>query len=755
MTLFARLTRASGWSQIGGPLFRKYIAWFLAVVCLVLLTNGLLEIGFAYREHEDSLIRIQREQVEAAAFKIGEFIKEIQSQIGWTTQLPWAGYTIDERRLDGLRLLRQVPAITDLVQLDPSGKEQLRVSRLAMDVVGNGTDFSLDPKFTEAVAKQAYYGGVYFRRESEPYMTLAVSGISRDTGVSVAEVNLKLIWDVVSQIKVGERGHAYVVDAEGRLIAHPDLSLVLGGTDMTQLSQVAAARAEATSDATPRVRIAKDIHGHEVLTSYASVTPLGWLVFVELPTDEAYAPIYQGLRRSGALLIVGAALAFLCGLFLARRIIVPIRAMRAGAARIGAGDLTQRIAIKTGDELEGLADEFNRMTAQLQDSYANLEGKVDERTQQLALANLAKSRFLAAASHDLRQPLQALGLSVAQLRGKLKSAERNRLMDRIDTAVAAMNELFDALLDISKLDVGGITVNVTEFPIALLMSRIEFTFAEVARDKGLSFRLVSSGTWVRSDFVLLERILLNLVSNAVRYTPAGAVMIGCRRRGETAHIQVRDSGPGIPEEQQQNVFVEFYRLAGGDADGGLGLGLSIVDRLCRLLGHPIEMTSTVGKGSRFSVVVPLASRQGDFAGTTEAPPAPLDMDRRVLVAVIDDDVLVQESLGGLLRQWGCRVVPAASPEAILASLADEDRPDLIICDYCLTGGNSGIKAIEELRASFQAAVPAFLISGDTAPERLREAQDSGHLLLHKPVSPMKLRAMLSELLRTRIGVGVA
>jgi two-component system NtrC family sensor kinase len=151
MNLFAWLK--SGWAPIRGPLFRKYIALFLAVVCLVLLTNGLLEIGFAYREHEDSLVRMQREQAEGAAFKIGEFIKEVQAEIGWTTLLPWGGDTIDQRRLDGVRLLHQVPAVTELVQLDPAGREQLRVSRLAMDVIGSGTDFSLDPKCTAAVAK--------------------------------------------------------------------------------------------------------------------------------------------------------------------------------------------------------------------------------------------------------------------------------------------------------------------------------------------------------------------------------------------------------------------------------------------------------------------------------------------------------------------------------------------------------------------------------------------------------------------------
>ena len=223
-------------------LFAKYVALFVAVVCVALLSNGVFDVFFYYQEHKGSLIRIQREQAEAASAKISQFVKEIESQLGWTTQLPWSAGSIEQRRFDALRLLRQVPAITELAQLDAGGKERLRVSRLAMDVVASGTDFSKDAKFTEAATRKVYYGPVYFRRESEPYMTLAIAGTRRDAGVSVAEVNLKLIWDVVSQIKVGERGHAYVIDAQGRLIAHPDISLVLRNTDMSRLAQVNAAR---------------------------------------------------------------------------------------------------------------------------------------------------------------------------------------------------------------------------------------------------------------------------------------------------------------------------------------------------------------------------------------------------------------------------------------------------------------------------------------------------------------------------------
>src|ERR1700744_6260223 len=231
-------------AKIRSRLFTKYVALFVAVVAVALASNGIFEVFFYYREHKAALIRIQREQAEAAAAKISQFIKEIESQLGWTTQLPWSAASLENRRFDALRLLRQGPAITELAQIDSTGHERLRVSRLAMDVVDSGLDLSKDPKFTEAVAHKVYYGPVYFRRESEPYMTLALAGTRKDAGVSIAEVNLKLIWDVVSNIKVGEHGHAYVVGSQGRLIAHPDISLVLRNTDMSKLVQVKAVLAE-------------------------------------------------------------------------------------------------------------------------------------------------------------------------------------------------------------------------------------------------------------------------------------------------------------------------------------------------------------------------------------------------------------------------------------------------------------------------------------------------------------------------------
>jgi signal transduction histidine kinase len=370
-------------SRLRSRLFVKYVALIVAVVSLALLTNGLFELWFSYQEHKASLIRIQHEQAESAAAKIGQFIKEIESQVGWTTQLLWSAGTIEQHRFDALRLLRQVPAITELAEVDAAGKERLRVSRLAMDVVGSGIDLSKDPKFIDAVKNKVYYGPVYFRRESEPYMTLALAGTRRDAGVSIAEVNLKFIWDVVSKIKVGERGHAYVVDAKGRLIAHPDISLVLRNTDMNRLAQVRAARKGHVETSDEEVQVAQDLRGRQVLTAYAPVAPLAWTVFVELPVEEAYAPLFASVERTGMLLFAALCLAALAGMFLARRMVVPVQVLRAGAARIGSGDLAQRISVKTGDELEALGDQFNDMAERLQESYADLEKKVDLRTREL------------------------------------------------------------------------------------------------------------------------------------------------------------------------------------------------------------------------------------------------------------------------------------------------------------------------------------------------------------------------------------
>jgi signal transduction histidine kinase len=733
-----------------GRLFRKYVATIVAVVCLALVANGLVDIWFSNREQRDLLVRIQQGQAAYAAANIGQYFREIENQMAWVTSLPWSVDDLDQWRLDAVRLLRQVPAITELTQLDADGREQFRMSRQTKDVIASESDYSHNAAFIGAMANKFYYGPVYYIAGSEPYMTLAIAGTRRLDGVLVGQVNLKFIWDVVSQIKVGHNGVAYVVDSQSRLIAHPDISLVLRNTNVSRLPQVQAARAELSAARPDQTIAAVDLQNQPVLSAHAAVPSLDWMVFVDLPIDEAYAPLYISIKRSAALLLAALALAFAVGILLARRMIVPVRALHEGAARIGGGDLTQRITITTGDELQELGEQFNRMGSRLEESYATLERKVEQRTRQLEVANEAKSRFLAAASHDLRQPLHALGLFVGQLRERMRADERKRVIGSIDTALAAMNELFNALLDISKLDAGATTMEISDFPVAQLLAHAETTFVEAAREKGLSFSVVHCRAWVRSDFILLERIVFNLISNAVRYTHRGGLVVGCRRRGNSLRIEVWDNGTGIAADQQDKIFGEFYRLGEPDRDrrAGLGLGLAIVDRLCRLLDHPIQVRSMLGKGSVFTVVVPMVKAQVKAAAVPAPAPQRLDLSSGKLVVVIDDDPLVREGMGGLFRSWGCKVITAETDSKALKGLAAADHlPDLIISDYYLSEGKTGLEAIEQLRSALSAQIPAFLISGDTNSKPQREAKAKGYHLLHKPVDPMALRAMFNQVIK--------
>jgi signal transduction histidine kinase len=363
-------------------LFPKYALLIMSLVGGMLIASSGIGVYFSWRETEAHLVALQVEKAQSAATRIEQYILDIAHQLSWTA-LPRAAVGDDareERRIEYLKLLRQVPAITEVAWIDPGGREQLRISRLAVDAISAGTDVSREARFLDASAGRVHYGPVHFRKGTEPYMTIARP--AGDGGVTAAEVNLKFVWDVVSRIKVGTAGLAYVVDATGTLIAHPDISLVLKKSDLSGLPQVAAI---ARPDAKAGSR-ALNVKGEEVFSAHASIPTLRWTVFVESPRAEAFVPLYDTLLRTALILLAALLISIAASFFLARTLVRPLRALQEGAAGIGAGNLDRHIEVRTGDELEGLAEQFNRMSGQLRDSYAGLERKVEQRTVELTEA---------------------------------------------------------------------------------------------------------------------------------------------------------------------------------------------------------------------------------------------------------------------------------------------------------------------------------------------------------------------------------
>jgi len=364
-----------------GRLFRKYLLLIISLVSVTLLVSSGIGLYFSYQENRAALASLQREKAIGASSRIEQYIRQISQQLVYAALPQIDAADVELRRIEFLKLLRQAPEVTDITQLDASGKEQIAVSRLGMDVVASVKDRSQEPAFLNAKRGQPWFGPVYFRKETEPYMTVAIRSGSDKGPVTIAEVNLKFIWDVVSRIKIGDKGKAYVVDGRGLLVADPDIGLVLRKTNMSGLEHVKAAVDLHSTDA-PAME-SHDLGGVAVLTSVAPIEPLDWKVFVEQPVAEVYSKLNASIVRAGLLLLVGLVISALAASALARSMVRPIRTLDDGARRIGAGDLDQQIVIKTGDELEGLADQFNRMSAQLRESYAGLERKVEDRTTEL------------------------------------------------------------------------------------------------------------------------------------------------------------------------------------------------------------------------------------------------------------------------------------------------------------------------------------------------------------------------------------
>lgn len=396
------------------------------------------------------------------------------------------------------------------------------------------------------------------------------------------------------------------------------------------------------------------------------------------------------------------------------------------------------------DELGMVARSLRELkrTLRLQGNALTLAKEVAER------ADLAKTKFLAAASHDLRQPLHAMQMYIAALQQRAKNREILAIIDDLQEVSAAASRLLNSLLDVSQLEAGAIKPSVETFPVQELLDRVEISFAPVATRKGLSIRVVPSTLFVQSDPALMERIVGNLVSNAIRYTEKGRILIGCRRRGRQIRIQVLDTGPGIPAHQQAAIFDDFFQISNDERDRskGIGLGLAIVRRLSERLRHTIEVRSVVGKGSSFGVVLDRAEP------TTQKTPSHDGFENvynfhdisDLNVLLIEDDKYVSRSTSLLLQSWKCNVITLENTSDVLDFLESPSCvPDIVIADFRLPGEFDGVEAIKRIQLDFQMAVPGVVITGESDVSAIGEIEKMGYMILRKPVRPAKLRRLLA------------
>lgn len=611
-----------------GRLLRRYFYFSALLISLGLIGSGLLNLYFTYRDTRSHISRLHQEVANGAAVRIQDFLDSIEQGMRMAAkahEIATDGLT-QNYRFEMERLLLVSPAISELVALDVDNKFDLRVARFNPATgIPESAQASLaqSPAYEAIRQDKTYFGPVSFKRDSAPRLTMAVP-IHRFPGqlegMLQAVVDLRYVAEVVSAVKVGKTGQAYVVTESGDLIAHPDAMVMLQRRNVAPLLESTAVfRADgARADEAHEV---ENLTGQKVFSSFRAIPNVKWAVFVELPLQEAYEPVYAALLPTGGFMILSMGIALFTSVYLGRRVIRPLEVLRAGVDRISHGDLQHHLHLKTGDEIEVLADDFNRMTDALKQSYAGLEAKVDERTQELRVANerlrdldQLKSHFLSNVSHELRTPLAGIGSLVENMldgvTGEL-TEKQTRYMAGIKESSDRLARLIHDLLDLSVIESGKIKLVPTQFALPALINEVTEALRPVATAKSVSLTAVPAAqehiAWADRDKI--TQVLTNLLGNAIKFTPAGgSIELGTEEPKDAnwLSVYVSDTGPGIAPEDVARIFDEFYQIhnPGKEKSKGVGLGLAISKKLVELHGGTISVTSELGSGSKFSFTLP-------------------------------------------------------------------------------------------------------------------------------------------------------
>jgi len=734
---------------MGGRLFRRYFAFIGGGITVVLATAIAIETPLSYRETLDRVGDVQLAEARSAASAVDQFLHSVEATLRESAGIPWAdpAFSPADIRAEHHRLMKLIPALDSLQVVDKAGSVRLAVSRRDLDRPPGTGRFENETLLERTRQAGAAVGPVAFRNGIEPVVAFAVR--AKDGEVIVAEMNLRSVSDVVVQLRVGSAGQAFLVDAADRVVAHRDAGRTLRSTTPSALRQITDVRRRLAGKGVADAFQTDNADGVAVLTSGVGLPRWGWMVIAEEPLEAALAPVRATVFRLMGLMIVGVLIALILSGILARRLSGPILSLRSGAERISRGDLASRIEVRTGDEVEALAADFNAMAEQLQEYTTGLERKVEEKTAALREAMRARELFLAAASHDLRQPLYAISILADALALKPLSEDAQQVLGKQRQAIGILRALFDNLLDLSRFEAGDVRMNLRDVSLREVLAPIAVEFEVLSQAKGLHWECELPNVSIHTDPELLRRLVANLLSNAVRYTPSGTVSIAGAVLGSKVILTVADTGIGIAPEDQGRVFQEFVQLENParERDRGVGLGLSIVRKINELLDAGLVLDSAPGKGTRVTLGIPV-SETATQPTTAIEPTLPIAADfAGARIWVVEDDPLVRTAVGIQLDEWAVDHDFAVDRAQLLAlRQADGEWPAAVILDDMLGAGERGLEIALWLREHLDPS-RIVLVTGNVEPSRVQALQESGFKVLRKPIASAVLAQALGEALR--------